>query len=108
MTRLIAKFLLVVAVVLMPFGMASARASADQHHSMSASMPVQHCPEQGSKHDMTGGFADCAMACSAALPAADSLQENQLLIARQDILPAAVRSLRGLHPETATPPPKRS
>ena len=108
MMRLIAELLLLIAVMLMPFGMAPAGASPNQPHAMSADMPMQHCPEQGDKDDMKAGFADCAMACSAALPAMDRPQEGHSLMAGPPIAPAAARELHGLHPDTATPPPKAS
>lgn len=108
MMRLIAKLLLLLAVTLMPFGMAPAGASPNHPHAMSAGMPMRHCPEQGGKDDMRGGFADCTMACSAALPAVDLPQEEHLLIAGPPTVPAASRELHGLHPDTATPPPKAS
>ena len=108
MMRLIAKLLLLLAVMLMPFGMAPAGASPNQPHAMSAGMPMQHCPEQRGKGDMKGGFADCSMACSAALPAVDRPREGHSPIAGPPTAPAAARELHGLHPDTATPPPKAS
>ncbi len=107
MTQLIAKLLVLIAVMLMPFGMAPGGASANWSQAMTAGMPMQHCPEQGSEHDMKSGFADCAMACSAALPARDLPQaEHLLIIAGAPIALGAQRELRGLHPDTAIPPPK--
>jgi hypothetical protein len=103
--RLIGKLLALFAILIMPLGMQPAAAAT--HHEMTAAT-MQHCPEQGGKHDMKGGFADCTMACSAALPAADLPQQDRLLIACAPIAPAAAQMLHGLHPDTATPPPKLS
>lgn len=104
-TRLV-KFLALIAVLLMPLGMTSAPAAA--HHQPTAGMPMPHCPEQAPKHDTKGAFAECTMACSAALPAAELPQEQYLLIACVPTTSAVAQILRGLHPETATPPPKHS
>jgi hypothetical protein len=107
MTRLIAKLLVLIAVLLMPLGMSAAPAAA-AHHSASASMAMQHCPEQAPSHHSKAGFVECTMACSAALPAVDLPQEQHLLIAYTPVTPAAAQVLDGLHPDTATPPPKAS
>ena len=106
MSRLLAKTLLLLAVLLMPLGMQPA-AAAPAVHDM-ASMPIQHCPEQAPAHDSNAGFVQCTMACSAALPAVDIGPAGPHLIVCAPTEAAAVRQLRGLHPDTATPPPKRS
>jgi hypothetical protein len=105
--RLIAKLLVLLAVLLMPLGMSAAPAAA-AHHTPSASMPMQHCPEQAPSHNSKGGFAECTMACSAALPAVDLPKEEQLPVSCAPIAPTVAQMLDGLHPDTATPPPKRS
>jgi len=107
MVRLMAKMLVLIAVLLMPLGMTAAPAAA-AHHSLSASMPMRHCPERSPKHDMKGGFAECTMACSAALPVLDRPRDRPLLITSGPSESAAARILHGLHPDTATPPPKAS
>jgi hypothetical protein len=105
MTRSASKLLLLLAVLLMPFGMAPAAAAA-QHHPMATAMG--HCPDQQSRHEMKGGIAECTMACAGALPAAELAAEQAIPAAspRAAIPPAA--RLRGLNPDTATPPPKGS
>ena len=103
MARLLS-LLALIAVLLMPLGMTPASA----HHQPAAGMAMPHCPEQAPKHDSKGAFAECTMACSAALPAAELQQEQHLPIACAPAPPAVAQILRGLHPETATPPPKRS
>jgi hypothetical protein len=100
------KLITLLALLLMPFGMTAAPASA--HQSMAAGMPTEHCPDQGSNHGAKGGFAECTMACAAALPTADFASQGPLLIVCQPIQPAAALQLHGLHPDTATPPPKHS
>jgi hypothetical protein len=100
------KLLALFAVLLMPFGMAPAAAAA--HDSMAMNMPMGHCPEQAPKHDTKGGIAECTMACAGALPAAELATAGPPMIVCEPLQPAAVQQLHGLHPETATPPPKRS
>ena len=67
-SQLVAKLLVLLAVLLMPLGMTSAAASAS-HHEM-ASMPMGHCPIRDSR-DLKSG-AECTMVCAAALPALSS------------------------------------
>ena len=105
MARLL-RLIALLAVLLMPFGMAPAAATPVQHRT--TSMPMQHCPEQGSKHESKTAFAECTMACSAALPVIDVAQGQPLPIDRAPNHAAVVQVLHGLHPETATPPPKAS
>lgn len=99
---MIARLLVMIAVFLMPFGMTPAAA----HESMQASMPMGHCSDRGSTHQSKGALEGCTMACSSALPAAEIVREQPMAF---DSAPAAlvpVHILRGLHPETATPPPR--
>jgi hypothetical protein len=103
MLRLIA----LIAVVLMPLGMQPSTA-APSHHAISASMPIQHCPDSNDGHQMKGGIAECTMACAGALPAAELLRGELPLIACVPLQPVLAQRLQGLHPDTATPPPKLS
>jgi hypothetical protein len=100
------KLLVLIAVLLMPFGMQPAAAAPQ--HAMAMDMPMGHCPDQSPRHDMKGGIAECTMACAGALPAADLANHEPLLIACEQVLFTTAEALDGLHPETATPPPKRS
>jgi hypothetical protein len=99
--------LVLAAVLLMPFGMTAAPASAMHHHEMSMQTPAQHCPEQG-KPGGKAAFIECTMACSAALPASEVRRNEPLLIVCAPAEAQATLQLHGIHPETATPPPKRS
>src|SRR3954449_1106169 len=100
------RLLVLVAMLMMPFGMSAATAST--HHMPAVGMAMQHCPEQGSKHESKGGFAECTMACAAALPAADVRADGPRLIVIASIVPGTPHALHGLRPDTATPPPKVS
>ena len=103
MTRLW-KLLTLIAVLFMPIGMAPA-AAAGAHRSPAAMM--RHCPGKPPSDDKAG-FAECTMACAAALPAVEAPEAKPLV--RPAELPriTASQTLCGLHPETATPPPKLS
>ena len=106
----LAKLLAILALVLTSFGMIAAPAAAAPHHGVSAAMamPMEHCPDEDGSGEGKGGVAECAMACSAALPAADLAQPSSLkMLCGPDRGPVA-SSLHGLHPDTATPPPKAS
>ena len=100
------KLLALLAVMLMPLGMAAS--PADAHHQPAAAMPMEHCPEPAPAHDKKAGFVECTMACSAALPAVGSSIPMRPLILCAPVEPRVSNRLRGLHPDTATPPPKRS
>ena len=105
MRSLLLRLLASIAVLLMPLGMSVTRASA-HHGGTRGAMPMQHCPGQGSRSDAKGGFAECTMACSAALPAAYFPTEQLPRIVCLPAIPATAQTLHGLHPDTATPPPK--
>ena len=106
MARLIEKLLILLAVLLMPLGMQPAAASVPATHPMA--MPMEHCPGQAPSHSGKAGFVECTMACAAALPAIDTPPDEPPLVTSLPVEPSVVHSLHGLHPDTATPPPKRS
>lgn len=99
------KLLTLAALVLMPFGMSAAMA-ASGHHTSAATI-AEHCGEHGgqpvqrSSHQAT----DCAITCSMLLNADSPIQEPLALAPLPAARPLA-ESSPGLHPETATPPPK--
>ena len=103
------KLLAILALLLTSFGMSAAPAAAAPHHgTAAAAMPMEYCADEGGAVDPNGGVPECAMACSAALPAADLAQPNRLTIVCTPAAASRATSLNGLHPDTATPPPKRS
>lgn len=106
--RMLAKLLAIVALLLTSVGMTAASSAAAPHHDAAAAMPMQHCPDADGSADNNGGVPQCAMVCSAALPAAELGQPLGLTIVCVPAEGPLARSLHGLHPETATPPPKRS
>ena len=99
------RILALVAVLLMPLGMFAPAAAA---HQAFAAMPMEHCPDQSPHKDMKSSFAECTMACSAALPAMDGSAAQVRIIACVPIDCPAAKTLTGVVPEIATPPPKRS
>jgi hypothetical protein len=102
---MLVRLLALVAVLLMPFGMAPVSSAARHEHSASMN---SHCPQQAPKQAGKAAFAECTMACSAALPATELPREHPLLINCMPVGPSTAKALQGLHPETATPPPKMS
>ena len=99
------RFVTLLAVLLMPFGMAAAPAAPAVEHHASAAMPMEHCPE-APKSDLGGGPADCAMPCSAALPVAEIHVSEMEPMARTPGQPSVEPRLAGVLMEIATPPPK--
>jgi hypothetical protein len=106
---LIGRLLALLSVLLMPLGMEAAAASAPAigHYAM-VGTAMEHCPDQSSKHEHNDGLAMCSMACASALPAQDLVRDDTILRSHQLVLPITEQTLHGLHPDTATPPPKRS
>jgi len=104
---MITRLLVLVAVLLMPIDMAAAGATP-LRHSDSAEMPMGHCPDNTPMSRGKAGIVECTMACSAALPAADVAADAPIEIVCQRLQPSIAQRLDGLHPETATPPPKRT
>ena len=105
MPAVILRLLTLVALVLLPFGMGTANA-APAHHAPMAST-AGHCDEQGSQpHEQPSDQAiDCAMACSMMATTEAGLDEPDFHVRRTPVRPLAERGT-GLHPDTATPPPK--
>jgi hypothetical protein len=104
--RLIARLVLLVAVLLMPFGMSAAPTAP--HVMPSATTPMRHCPDEPSSHRGKAGIAECTMICSSALPADDHSLGEGLMLTSAPPAPALAQTLHGILLETSTPPPKRS
>ena len=102
-----ARLILLIAVLLMPFGMTPAAADSGDHHA-TMHMPAGHCPDQDSSGAGKAGIAACTMACSGALPASEAFGAEDISLRREIVVTALIAPLCGLHPDTATPPPKRS
>ena len=103
--QLVAKLVIMLAVMLMPFGMTPV--SAATHDAMPAAMAMRHCPEPvPAHHQSKGAMGACTMACASALPAVDLARAEPLPIHDAPVAAIAVAGLDGLHPETLTPPPK--
>jgi hypothetical protein len=99
----ILRLLLLLAVLLMPFGMAAPAAA----HGAGASVVMVHCPEQPLSKGAHRHFAECTMACSAALPATELARDTPRSIVCVPAETAVAQHLHGLDPEIATPPPRR-
>lgn len=101
------KLIALIALLMTPLAMIMPAAAAVPQHSTGATS-MEHCADAGDKADPKGEVPDCAMACSAALPAADLVQPHSLPIMCTPAASPLAQLLRGIHPETATPPPKRT
>jgi hypothetical protein len=99
------RLIVLVAVLMMPFGMTAAPASTP-NRAIEAEMPMGHCLDQGSGHGSKHGLAECTMACAAALPASDARVNHPLVMVSEHIRPKTSARLHGLHPKIATPPPR--
>lgn len=102
---IVGRFFLLFAVLLMPIGMEPASA-ADQ--ATMAGMVMEHCPGQSSKHQHSGGIVTCSMPCASALPAQELVRDEAPIRRSQLVAPLASPALEGIHPEIASPPPKRA
>jgi hypothetical protein len=104
----IARLLVLLAVLIMPLGMAPAAASASPvgHRAMMAGMARGHCSDQSNKDEHNDGLAMCSMACASALPAQDVAHDGPPLRHHQLGIPIITQTLHGVLLEIATPPPK--
>lgn len=102
MREALAKLLLIAAILLMPFGMAAPAAAVEHHAAASAE---SHCPEEGTVDQRHSG-GECTMACASTLPAIDQGGGQLLAPVAAPTLRVLAAPLTGLHPETATPPPR--
>ena len=102
---MVLRLLSLLALVLMPFGMSAANA-APAHHAAAAAA-AQHCDDPGGQpaEQSRDAAMDCAVSCSMLAIAQAQVEE---LPAAHPILTAPRLAERGagLHPDTATPPPK--
>lgn len=106
--RLLAlRLLALVAVLLLPFGMAAAPAAA-HHAQMAATMPMQHCPDGTPGKNSKPALTECTMACSSALPAVELAPLDLQSLSRSVACPAVTATLTGITLEIATPPPRLS
>ena len=99
------RLLALIAVLLMPVSMIAPAAAA--HHQSEAAMPMQHCPDEQAP-GTESGIAQCAMACSAAVPELGSPAPARLTVTCAPPTAIAPKTLQGIQQDIATPPPKRS
>lgn len=100
-------WLLLLAMLLTPLAMAPSPAAAtpEHHHTMAQGHGGHGPPSAPGKSSVPG---ECAMGCASALPA----MELPTVPLGESVEPAAaiaraVHDMSGLHPEAATPPPRR-
>ena len=104
---MIVKLLTLLALVLMPLGMGAAGAMPAHHAPQAAT--AQHCNEHGGQpaDQSRDQSMDCAISCS--MLAIAEFQVEAPPVARPvPTAQALAEPGAGLHPDTATPPPKLS
>jgi hypothetical protein len=101
------RLLTLLALVLLPFGMGTAGAMPTHHAPAAAT--AQHCDERGGQpaEQSRDEVMDCAVSCS--MLAVAEVQVEELSVAQPVLIaPPIAERHGGLHPDTATPPPKLS
>jgi hypothetical protein len=109
MTAALLRLITLLALVLMPIGMASAPAMAQQMPMDDAAMAMGegHCDKQQGQDKAPATKWDCTAMCTA-LPATDApAPARRLKLAAPRAIAIAV-SFDGIVPEIATPPPRQA
>lgn len=105
MTAALLRLLTLLALVVMPIGMATAPAAASpvpaSHHMMGG-----HCDEQPDQDQAPASKMDCAAMCTA-LPATDSAAPTPVLKPKAPRTIAVATRFHGIILEIATPPPRQ-
>lgn len=104
MTAAVFRLLALIALVLMPMGMAGAPAAASAmpaDHGMAAG----HCEGQSGSDEAPAANMDCTAMCTA-IPARESVAQAPLFQRTAPRSIALAFAFEGIVPETATPPPK--
>jgi hypothetical protein len=109
MTAALFRFVMLLALMLMPVGMIGAEASAQPVSAEHSMRQVGHCSEQ-SDQDRAPAHSSKQMHCAmcAALPASDPPAPSAELRPSAPRNIAAVSPFHGIELEIATPPPKRA
>jgi hypothetical protein len=104
MAAAVLRFLALVALMLMPLGMAAPAAA----HAPMASAPGEHCADQSQPDETPAPKAmDCVATCTA-LPASNTPVPAPLAAPSPPRLIALADIFVGIVPEIATPPPKHA
>ncbi|GAA4717024.1 hypothetical protein H9L13_06725 [Sphingomonas lutea] len=107
MTSVLLKFLTLVALVLMPFGMGGMPASASEMPARHAAMAMGHCDEQPAEREApSSSQMDCQAMCAAIAVAGSPVPAPALKPSLPRSAAIAV-PFAGIVPEIATPPPRR-
>lgn len=109
MAAALLRLLALVALVLMPLGMAGAPAIAQQMPMDHAAMAMGggHCDEEPEQDKAPASKIDCAAMCTA-LPAADAPATALRLKLTAPRTITIVGPFAGIEPEIATPPPRQA
>ena len=109
MAAVILRLLTLVAMLLMPFGMGAANASPAHHAAPAPAAAAQHCDDHGGQpaEQSPDVAMDCAVSCSMLAMTEARIDRLRVALPVLTARPLADRDA-GLHPDTATPPPKLS
>ena len=101
MLALALRLLALLALLQMPLGMT---AQAEAHPVMA----MARCPDQAPAHHPKSMASECMMACAATVPAVEQAGDEPPSTSGMILISMSEHPLHGLHPETATPPPRLS
>ena len=108
-SAIVTRLALLLAVLLMPFGMSAASATPAHQVDAMAASPMDAIDCSGQRHGKPahGTPADCTMACASALPAQPAAPMTEQMLPRDRFgRPGVARVLIAILLEIATPPPR--
>lgn len=106
MAAAVIRLLTLLALVLMPLGMAGAPAMAHAMPAQYSMASTGHCDEQPGQDRAPASKMDCAAMCTA-LPATDAPAPASVLKPTAPRTDGVVALFEGREPEIATPPPRQ-
>ena len=106
MTAALLRLLTLLALILMPVGMAGAPAAASPLPESHDTAMASHCDEQSGEGETPVSKMDCTAMCAAVL-ATDAPAPSSILKPKAPRTLATATPFVGVVPEIATPPPKR-
>lgn len=107
MTAALFRLITLLALALMPFGMASAPAMNQPMPANHSMAQAGHCEGQPEEDQAPASKMDCTAMCSA-LPATDAPTPTPRLKLAAPRSTAIVVAYAGIEPEIATPPPRQA
>lgn len=106
MAAAVLRLLTLIALMLMPVGMAGAPAMAQPAPARHAMAGMDHCDDMPAKEQAPPAKMDCTAMCTA-LPATDAPLPEPVMNPKAPRAIATGAPFAGIVPEIATPPPRR-